>query len=198
MEQYILSLDLGTTAIKVAIVDTDGGIVSSATMEYKLLTPDVLSVELPAQTYWENFKLGVQQVLRKSKVSPEHIVCMGISAQGETLLLLDEQGNPLHNAVVWMDNRAQEEAEELRAAFPDEEFYARTGQVSMVPTWPAAKLLWFKRHRPDIFKAIYKAVLIEDYFIWRLTGQFVCEGSLICSTGYWDIATEQWWPEMLD
>ena len=101
---YILSLDLGTTAIKVAIIGTDGQMVSSSTMEYSLLTPDVLSVEMPAHIYWENFKMGLKQVLENSKIDPVQILCMGISAQGETLFLLDQQGKELCNAIVWMDN----------------------------------------------------------------------------------------------
>ena len=196
MGKYILAFDLGTTAIKVALIDAEGAMCASATMEYRLLTPDVLSVELPAETYWENFKAGVKKVLTESGVSPEDIVCMGISAQGETILLLDKDGRELGNAIVWMDNRAQDEAQELDEKFP--QFYEHTGQVSVVPTWPAAKVLWIRRHEPERFAAIDKVLLIEDYFIWRMTGKFTCEASLICSTGYWDIRTEKWWPEMLE
>jgi len=196
--KYILSLDLGTTSIKVAVVNLDGKLVSSATMEYMLLTPDVLSVELPAETYWENFKVGVKKVVQESGISANEIACLGISAQGETIFMLDQQGKELGNAIVWMDNRAQDEADELSQVFSADEFYAHTGQVSIVPTWPATKLLWVKKHLPNVFNAIDKVLLIEDYFIWRLTGKFVCEGSLICSTGYWDINTEKWWLEMLD
>lgn len=197
MKKYILSLDLGTTAIKVALVGLDGCLTASATMEYDLLTPDVLSVELPAETYWQNFRQGVKQVLAASEIDPRSISCMGISAQGETVFLIDREGRELCNAIVWMDNRAQAEAAQLDRDFPPDIFYRHTGQVSAVPTWPASKLLWIKNHRPEIFAEIHKILLIEDYFIWRLTGKFVCEGSLICSTGYWDINTEQWWPEML-
>lgn len=197
MEKTILSLDLGTTAIKVAIVDMNGKMLATSTQEYKLLTPDTLSVELPVETYWEAFKRGVNDALKKSGVPGESLACMGISAQGETLILIDKNGTPLRNAIVWMDNRAQKEAEELGAKFPPQVVYPVTGQVSIVPTWPASKLLWIKRHEPEIFKSIHKALLIEDYFIYRLTGEFACEGSLICSTVYWDINTKKWWPEML-
>ena len=161
MGKYILAFDLGTTAIKVALIDAEGAMCASATMEYRLLTPDVLSVELPAETYWENFKAGVKKVLTESGVSPEDIVCMGISAQGETILLLDKDGRELGNAIVWMDNRAQDEAQELDEKFP--QFYEHTGQVSVVPTWPAAKVLWIRRHEPERFAAIDKVLLIEDY-----------------------------------
>ncbi len=197
MEKNILSLDLGTTAIKVAIVDRNGKMLATSTQEYKLLTPDTFSVELPVETYWDAFKKGLAEALLKSGISGDSIACMGISAQGETLILLDSQGKPLRNAIVWMDNRAQKEADELSGAFPPAVVYPVTGQVSIVPTWPASKLLWVRNNEPEIFKNIQKVLLIEDYFIYRLTGKFACEGSLICSTAYWDINTKKWWPEML-
>ncbi|MBE0600545.1 MAG: hypothetical protein IH607_02070 [Firmicutes bacterium] len=197
MKQNILSLDLGTTAVKVAIVDLDGKMLATSTQEYKLLTPDTFSVELPVETYWDAFQTGLAEALLKSGVSGDSLACMGISAQGETVILLDEQGKPLRNAIVWMDNRAQKEADELAKQFPPEVVYPVTGQVSIVPTWPASKLLWIRNNEPDTFRKIHKALLIEDYFIYRLTGTFACEGSLICSTAYWDINTKKWWPEML-
>jgi xylulokinase len=198
MDRYILALDLGTTAIKVAIVDINGRLVSTSTQEYRLLTPDTLSVELPVETYWNAFKAGIQDALAQSGISGDTLACLGISAQGETMILIDERGNPLHNAIVWMDNRAQNEAAELAKKFPPEITCKVTGQVSIVPTWPASKLLWIKKNEPEIFKKIYKALLIEDFFLYRLTGKFACEGSLICSTAYWNINTKKWWPEMLD
>ena len=198
MEAFILSLDLGTTSIKVGLVSLTGQLIASSTHEYMLLTPDVNSVELPTHVYWDSFKEGVRAVLDKSGVDPRAIRCMGISAQGETLFFVDKQGRDLRNAIVWMDNRAQEEAEDLGRLFPPKVTCEHTGQVSMVPTWPAAKLLWVKRHEPEIFQSIWKVMLIEDYFIWRMTGHCVCEGSLICSTAYWDIRTGDWWAQVLD
>ena len=198
MDRYILGLDLGTTAIKVAIVDLRGSIVAVSTQEYKLLTPDTLSVELPVERYWRAFKDGLADALSKSGVSGTQLLSVGISAQGETLVFLDAEGRELGNAIVWMDNRAQKEAQELNAHFPPSVTCSVTGQVSIVPTWPAAKVLWLRRNRPEIFARVAKVLLLEDWFIHRLTGAFVCEDSLICSTVYWNIRTRTWWPEMLD
>jgi len=195
---YILSLDAGTTASKISLFDSQGNLASISTHEYTLLTPTALAVELPTEKFWEAFRLGTLDVLRESKVDPKDIKAFSLSTQGETLILIDKDGKPLRNAISWMDNRAQKEAEILSQQFPNEEVYKITGQVSIVPTWPATKLLWIKNNEPDIFKKIYKVLLVEDYLIWRLTKQFTCEGSLICSTVYWNITTEKWWDEMLD
>ncbi|MCD6318644.1 FGGY-family carbohydrate kinase [Candidatus Aerophobetes bacterium] len=195
---YIIGYDLGTTAIKVSLFDEQGNLLEKSTQEYELSTPSPRIVEQEVSVYWDSFKRGLKEVLNKSKVPSGDIKCMGVSAQGETLIVIDKEGNPLRPAIVWLDSRAEKEAEILAEAFKNENVYRRTGQVEMVPTWPAAKILWLKRHESEVFKKIFKFLLIEDYFIYRMTGYFVSEGSLLCSTTYWDIREKKWWGEMLD
>jgi len=195
---YIIGYDLGTTAIKVSLFDEQGNLLEKSTQEYELSTPSPRAVEQEVSVYWDSFKKGLKEVIDKSKVSSGNIKCVGVSAQGETLITIDREGNPLRPAIVWLDSRAEKEAEILADTFKNENIYRRTGQVEMVPTWPAAKILWLKRHEPEIFKKTFKFLLIEDYFIYRLTGSFVSEGSLLCSTTYWDIRKKNWWGEMLD
>ena len=194
---YILSVDAGTTASKVALFDTDGKLITSSTNEYELSTPSPLEVEVDAATLWNAFKNGVAQVM-KCGISPGDIRAIGISAQGETLIPTDVTGKPLRNAIVWLDNRAQEEADILDREFNHGSSYAITGQVKIVPTWPAAKIFWLKRHEAKTFQQTEKYLLVEDYLIHRMTGKYVAEGSLLCSTTYWNIRTRKWWYEMLD
>jgi sugar (pentulose or hexulose) kinase len=194
---YILAVDLGTTAIKAAVISQEGSVLGKCVKEYALLTPSPLEVELPVNVYWDAFKKSIQEVLGMTKLGPGDIAVLGMSVQGETLVLVDNNGEPIHNAIVWMDNRAQEEAAILDSEFPHKVTYEITGQVSIVPTWPAAKILWIKKHRKDLFQKAHKFLLLEDYFIHRLTGKYVAESSLLSSTVYWNIRTKQWWPEML-
>ncbi|TFG59161.1 MAG: hypothetical protein E4H36_14315, partial [Spirochaetales bacterium] len=133
---HIISVDLGTTAIKLALFDEAGKLIAKSNQEYALLTPTTLAVELPVETYWNSFKLGIKEALEKSGVSPASIKAFGISAQGETLIVTGRDGKPLRNAIVWLDNRAQKEAEILNSHFTEETTYKITGQVSIVPTWP--------------------------------------------------------------
>ena len=97
-----------------------------------------------------------------------------------------------------MDNRAEEEARELEGKFGNDTCYKVTGQVSFEPCWPASKILWVKKNEPQIFQKTDKFLLIEDYFIYRLTGKFATEPSLVCSSTYWDIINRKYWQEMLD
>ncbi|MBN1836685.1 MAG: hypothetical protein JW820_12595 [Spirochaetales bacterium] len=195
--KYVLGADLGTTAIKAALFDEQGRTVATSTREYSLNTPSPLEVELDPEVYWQAFKAAVAGVLAGSGVQPQDIPCLGISAQGETLIVVDQNGQPLRPAIVWMDNRAQAESDDLAACFTNETIHRVTGQVSMLPMWPAAKILWIRRHEPSIFGKAARFLLIEDYLVFRLTGSFVSEGSLLCSTTYWDLNTRRYWPEML-
>ncbi|NPV87427.1 MAG: hypothetical protein HPY45_15615 [Anaerolineae bacterium] len=195
--EAILAFDLGTTALKCALHDLQGNVIAKASEEYQLITPDADSVEMEVETYWEAFKKTVAQVLAESGIDPKAIKALGVSAQGETLIVVDKNGKPLRRAIVWLDNRAHKEADDLAAQFGDHHAYEITGQVKLVPTWPAAKILWLRRNEPQVFERAAKFLLIEDYFLHRLTGEYVCEGSLVTSTCYWNFRTRQWWPEML-
>ena len=194
---YILAFDLGTTALKCALHGLDGTVLAKASEEYQLITPTADSVEMDVETYWQAFKSAVASVLHKSKVNPNEIKALGVSAQGETLIFVDQQGTPLRRAIVWLDNRAQKEADQLGDLFGHRTAYEITGQVKLVPTWPASKILWLRNNEPQVFDKVGKFLLIEDYFLHRLTGEYVCEGSLITSTCYWNFQTRQWWKEML-
>ena len=198
MANYIIGLDLGTTALKIAIFDQDGRSMGVSTQEYQLITPEVNYVEEDLEVYWDSFKKGLGALLEETGADPASIVALAMSAQGETLAFLDEEGRPLRNAIVWLDNRAQAQADELRRALGgDEVCYRRTGQVSFEACWPASKILWVRENEPEIFARTAKFLLLEDYFIYRMCGRYVAEGSLLCSTTYWDINTKKYWPEML-
>jgi len=194
----LVGLDLGTTALKCAAYALDGTLVASSTREYSLLTPSVQVVEVAASTYWTEYVAAVHDLLSHPNVDPRRVRAIGISAQGETLIPVDRDGAPTRNAIVWLDARASAEADELSSRFTDQELYEVTGQPSMLPTWPAAKVLWMARHEPDVFERTSTFLLIEDYFLGRMTGEAVAEGSLLTSTCYWDFRKRTYWPQMLD
>jgi sugar (pentulose or hexulose) kinase len=194
--ELVLAVDLGTTAIKVALYDRRGATVAQASREYALLTPRPDWVELSCRTYWETFVAAVHDLWR-SDVERRSVCALALSAQGETLVPVDAAGMPLRNAIVWLDNRARHEAAELGARFGNV-LYEVTGQPEMLGAWPAAKLLWLARHEPDVTAKTSRYLLIEDFFLLRLAGSCVTEASLATSTCYWDFRRKDWWPAMLD
>ena len=196
--KLLMGLDLGTTALKLALFDTNGKVLATSTREYDLITPQVSYVEEDPEVYWEEFKKGVCDLKAKHPIEAGDEIAFAISAQGETLFCMDKDGKSLRNAIVWMDNRADAEAKALEAKFGNETCYRVTGQVSFEPTWPASKILWIRNHEPEVFEKTDKFLLIEDYIIFRMTGEVVTEGSLVTSSTYWDIINKVYWKEMLD
>lgn len=198
MAEYILGIDAGTTSMKAAVFDHKGNRKAVSVVEYSLITPSTNIVEAEPGVYMDAIETCMKQIRESGGIRTEDITVVGFSVQGETMLFLDGDSKPLMNAIVWMDNRAGEEAEELRAKFGDDLCYQVTGQVSFEANWPAAKVLWLKKKKPEIFHKVRHIVLLEDYIIYLLTGKLVSEGSLLCSTEYWDIRSKKYWPEMLD
>jgi len=198
MKPYLLGVDIGTTAIKAAVFDREGRELGNHIAEYSLLTPHTGHVELDAETYLATFAEAVHCALHAANIHADQLAVLGLSAQGETLLCLDEQYAPLMNAIVWMDSRAGTQANEIETRFGREHIHAMTGQVAMDAIWPASKILWLRQHRPEMFSSIHHFVFLKDFIILHLTGRLVCEDSILCSTMLWDINTRQYWHEMLD
>lgn len=196
--ELLVGLDIGTTALKVALFNPKGKLLAASTQEYDLLTPETNFVEEKPEVYWSAFLDGMEDLRDQYALDAKDKIAIAMSAQGETLLFLDKNGDSLRNAIVWMDNRAEEEAKELQKKFGNDICYKVTGQVSFEPCWPASKILWLKKNEPDVFARTDKFLLIEDYFIYRLTGKFATEPSLVCSSTYWDIIKREYWQDMLD
>lgn len=196
MSGLILGIDIGTTSLKTAVFDQNGSKLADAVVEYSLITPNTTWVEASCEVYLDSVQKCLS-IVRQKGVDTLQIDTVGFSVQGETLCLTDESGQPLRNAIVWMDNRAGEQAQTLREAFGDEKCYEVTGQVSFEACWPAAKLLWVREKEPEVWQRVRHILLLEDYIIYQLTGKYVSEGSLLTSTEYWDIRTKEYWPEML-
>jgi xylulokinase len=193
-----LGIDAGTTSTKAGLFDCQGQLLAVHRQEYQLLSPAANIVELPAETYWQACCCVVRHVLEASRVPPEKIAALCISSQGETMVPVDAQGNSLRNAIVWLDGRAVDEAGELVRELGWQRIYQVTGQTDPSPYLPAPKLLWLKRHEPEIWRKAARFLLLEDYLHYRLTGQQVTDGCLQTSSLFYDINTRAWWPEMFN
>jgi len=189
---YLLGLDYGTTSLKAAVFNEKGEQISSGSVDYTLITKGD-TVEFDANQYWEIFMQCYKEVAGDLEIS-----ALSVDTQCETLILADENGNPLRNAIVWLDNRATEEAKEIEARFGAQKVYEITGQPEITATWPACKLLWIKKNEPEVWAKTRKIFLLEDFLLYKMTGRFVTEKTLQSSSLYFDIRTGEWWQEMLD
>jgi len=197
-DDFLLSIDAGTTSIKVGLFTSRGKLVALSTQEYTLLTPRPNRVELSPEVYWTACIKGIREVLKTSKINPYLIVTLSISSQAETLICVDKKGKALRNAIVWLDTRAEKEAKEIAKNFPPEILYKRTGIPEISPIWPAPKILWLKKNEPDVFNRTSKFLVLKDYLIWKLTGKFTTDPTESSSTCYLKLKEKDWWDEMLE
>jgi len=197
-EDYLLSIDVGTTSVKAGLFQPDGKLKTMSTQEYNLLTPASNMVELPADVYWTALGKGIKDILGKSEVNPELILTLSLSSQAETLICIDKKGRVLRNAIVWLDTRAEEESARIAKNFPPELLYKTTGLPEMSAIWPAPKILWLKKNESDVFNQTSKFLIVKDYLIWKLTGEFSTEPTESSSTFYLKLEEKDWWDEMLD
>lgn len=190
--KYLLGADVGTTSLKMVLFDEQGCTVKTVTKNYSLETQGD-RVELDAEVYWRIFTEAYDEISSKYSVS-----ALSIDTQCETLIITDESGNPLRKAIVWLDNRATKEAEEIERQFSAKTVYETTGQPEVTAAWPACKLLWLKRNEPEVFSQIHKIFLLADYLYFKLTGETVTEKTLQSSSLYLNIQSGNWWGEMLE
>ncbi|MBQ9985078.1 MAG: hypothetical protein IJP38_02105 [Oscillospiraceae bacterium] len=189
---YLIGADIGTTSLKIAVFDGEGKLFRAASRDYTLITKNE-RVEFPAEDYWDMFRDALCEVSEGIEVA-----ALSVDTQCETLILTDSEGKPLCNAIVWLDNRAEKEAREIEEKFGKKLVYETTGQPEICATWPAAKLLWVRKNMPDVWEKTEKIFLLEDYILYKLTGEFVTEKTLQSSSLYFDIRDGNWWSEMLE
>ena len=189
---HLMGIDMGTTSVKTAVFDEALNEKMKLTADYTLESKGD-RVEFEAEKYWEIVSGEIEKVKAELEVD-----ALAIDTQCETLILTDENGNPVRKAIVWLDNRATEEAEMIQAHFGNKKVYEVTGQPEVTATWPACKLLWVKRNEPEVWAKTKKVFLLEDYILYKMTGKFITEKTLQSSTIYFDIRNNEYWGEMLD
>ena len=190
--KHLMGIDIGTTSVKTAVFNADLEQKISLTADYTLDSHGDI-VEFDSEQYWTIVKGEIEKVKKELSVD-----ALAVDTQCETLILTDEDGNPVRPAIVWLDNRATREAELIEEYFGHKKVYEITGQPEITATWPACKLLWVKRNEPEIWAKTKKIFLLEDWILYKLTGKFISEKTLQSSTIYFDIHKAEWWEEMLD
>ncbi|MGX9799670.1 gluconokinase [Pediococcus acidilactici] len=189
--KYMIGVDLGTTSTKVVLFDLKGKSVAYANNPYPLYqeTPDM--AEEDPEEIFDAVISGLTEVMRKSHVAADEIAGVSFSSAMHSLILMDQNDQPLTRVITWADNRASQEAEELKENGLGAKLYARTG-VPTHPMSPLVKLLWLKKDQPELFKKAKHFIGIKDYVLFRLYGKYVQDYSLANATGLFNIFEKDW------
>ena len=135
-------------------------------------------------------------MLKKNKV--RSVRELAFTGQAESLVVVGKDGQPLMNAISWMDERSTEECQQLEAIFSPAVCEAVTGQMAVLPTWPATKIAWLRKRRPEIYDNAETYMLLKDYVVFYLTGVKKADMSIATFSFYFDIYNKCYWKEMLD
>jgi len=111
-----LTFDLGTTGLKTALVTDEGRVPAVHTVEYTPQVPRPGWAEMAPDTYWQAAVTGAHAVLAKTGADSSSVQAIGFSSQGQTFVPVDSKGQPLHDFIVWVDDRAQALADEWEAS----------------------------------------------------------------------------------
>ena len=195
--KYLIGIDAGTSSIKGLLINDKGAACVMASREYTLESGPNGRCEIEAEIYWVKTCEVIRDLLGKSGADPQAVAGLAISSQGETMIIVDDEGKPLRKAIVWLDNRSVAEAEEISRVFNKQQVMDITGLPEILPTWPATTILWIKNSEPEVFRKASKFLMLEDYLMYRLTGRYCTEHSIASDTLYFDIAGKKWWNSML-
>ncbi len=196
--RLLAGLDVGTTAVKAGVFDERGRLLSVGVEQYALRHPAPDRAELDPEVWWTASRAALRSALAAPGVDASAVVAIGVSSQGETVVPVDARGRAVGPALVWLDNRAADEARIIDDRFGAAAVYDATGVPTVIPTWTACKILWMRRHQPAVFAAGRRFLLVEDFAIHRLTGRFVSEGGIACTSLLYDIRSHAWWEPMLE
>ena len=191
-EPIFLGLDIGTSAVKAVLVDMSQTVVASASLPLEISRPHAgWSEQDPAS--WVTATRAVFALLKRQ--SPDdfaRVRAIGLSGQMHGAVVVDIEGRPLRPAILWNDGRADAECAELLAAFPD--MPVVTGVPPMAGL-TAPKLLWLRKHEPEVFRAIHKVLLPKDFVRLALTGDF-CTDMCDAAAALWlDEERRTWSPQ---
>ncbi|SHH96016.1 xylulokinase [Clostridium grantii] len=192
-----LGVDLGTSSVKIVIMDKQGNIVDSISKEYPVYFPKNGWAEQEPTDWWNATLNGIKELVAKSEVDGESIKGIGFSGQMHGLVMLDEEGNSLRPALLWCDQRTQEECDYLNNEIGREKISKYTGNMALTG-FTAPKVLWVKKHERELFDKAAHMLLPKDYISYKLTGEFATDVSDASGTLMFDVENRTWSKEMIE
>ncbi|HTW26953.1 MAG TPA: FGGY family carbohydrate kinase [Acetobacteraceae bacterium] len=189
-----LGIDIGTFESKGVLVSDQGQVLAQAARPHRMLVPQPGWAEhRPQQDWWDDLAAISRELLDKTRVPPAEVKGVGVSAIGPCMLPVDADGHALMNAVLYgVDTRAVAEIEELTRRIGTEALLRECG-VTLTTQSVGPKILWLRRHRPEIFARTAKVVNSSTYLVQRLTGECVIDHySAAGFAPLYDIARREW------
>ena len=191
---YYIGIDLGTSAVKLLLVDENGGILNTVTREYPLEFPQPGWSQQNPEDWKRAVFEGAPQLLQG--FDGAQVAGIGCGGQMHGLVILDENDNVIRPAILWNDGRTAKQTDYLNTVIGKEKLSEYTANIAFAG-FTAPKILWVKENEPDNFEKICKIMLPKDYLAYRLSGSFCTDYSDASGMLLLDVKNRKWSEEML-
>ena len=190
-KNYMLAIDAGTSACKVAVFDKAGTIIASQTKDYPVYYPAPGYVEQKPNEWWVASCEAIKDIFSSGTVEPKDIQAVGVDGQSWSCIPVDKSGNVLFNNPIWMDTRAAKICEDIKVKIGESEIFKISGNP-FEPMYTTPKILWFRQEYPDVFARTYKVLQSNSYFVYKLTGKFSQDTSQGYGLHFYNAYTNNW------
>lgn len=188
-----LGIDLGTSAIKVVLISDGNQPIAIEEQALSISRPHSLWSEQSPDAWWNTLVAILDQL--SSKQALMDVKAIGLTGQMHGATLIDKKGLVLRPAILWNDGRSASECQDIEAQLPQARMLCSN---QMMPGFTAPKLLWLKKHEPDIFDKVHKVLLPKDYLRFKLSGEFATDLSDASGTGWLNVKQRQWSESLLN
>ena len=197
MECFMLyiGVDLGTSAVKLLLMDGSGAIKKIVSKEYPLFFPNPGWSEQKPEDWWTGVTEGLKELT--SECDKSQVAGISFGGQMHGLVILDAQDNVIRPAILWNDGRTQKETDYLNKTIGTDKISAYTANIAFAG-FTAPKILWVRDNEPDNFKKICKIMLPKDYIAYKLSGVFCTDVSDASGMLLLDVKNRKWSKEMLE
>ena len=193
--QYFIGIDLGTSAVKLLLVDAAGKICGTVSRDYPLMFPHPGWSEQNPEDWWSAVQEGLKELT--AGIDVQDVAGIGCGGQMHGLVILDENDNVIRPAILWNDGRTFKEVEYLNGVIGKQKLSQLTANIAFAG-FTAPKLLWVQKNEPENFQKIAKIMLPKDFINYKLTGVHACDYSDASGMLLLDVEHKCWSKEMLD
>ncbi|MBQ5502950.1 MAG: xylulokinase, partial [Selenomonas sp.] len=173
---YLIGVDVGTSATKTVLYDEECRPVAEASADYPLYQPQNGWAEQNPQDWEEAAASTIREVIAKSRVNAEDIKGIGLSGQMHGLVMLNEANEVIRPAIIWCDQRTAAECEEITAKVGAKRLIEITANPALTG-FTASKILWVRNHEPKNYANCRHILLPKDYVRFVMTGEYATEVS---------------------
>jgi xylulokinase len=194
---YLVGIDVGTTNTKTVIFDVETGRICAVGNSRTITRhPKPEWSEFDAEDVWGTVLQSIQAAVQQCD-RPERIRAISVASMGESAFPVDADGNVLHAAIAWYDQRTTPEAQWWENTAGRERIFTITGHIPR-PTYGVNKLLWLRNHLPHVFERMRHWLNIEDFVLWKLSESFATDYSIASRTMLFDQRTLTWSESLLE